>query len=207
MGISHVEERTNEQTNERTNKQTDEGTNKQTNERTNKRTKPTYLFSSVVAVLSSLPLPSPYRRTGQANEQSQNTYSPQSLLSCHRCRCRHLCLRQAIQVNFRRAIHRATQAKLRRAFQRTPQTTRRLLRGELKLPLLAKEERIMVQTRRMTGLTADDTTLITSPGTQVAKRKAKAAVIITAARDFINRCNNQINEIGCAYSLLPGVTC
>jgi len=63
------------------------------------------------------------------------------------------------------------------------------------MPLLAKEERIMVQTRQMTGLTADDTTLITSPGTQVAKRKAKAAVIITAAHGFINRHNNQINEI------------
>ena len=36
------------------------------------------LFFSVFAVLSLLPLHSPYRRTGQANERSHITYSPQS---------------------------------------------------------------------------------------------------------------------------------
>jgi len=63
----------------------------------------------------------------------------------------------------------------------------------------------MTRTRRTTQLTAGDTTLITSPGTKVAKREAKAAVIITAASDFINQHNNQINESGCAYGLLPKI--
>jgi hypothetical protein len=50
------------------------------------------------------------------------------------------------------------------------------------------------------GLTADSS-LPASPGTQMAKRKAKAAVIITAARDFINQRNN----LRSTYGLLPKI--
>jgi hypothetical protein len=142
-----MNKRTNEQMNGRTKERTNERTNEQTNEanililvsrgclvivaavftlqtnRSGERTKPKYLFSSVVAVLSSLPLPPPSSPSSDPVNFCQAIH-----------RATQAKLRRAIQVNFRRAIHhRATQAKLRRALQRTPQsTTRRLLRGELK---------------------------------------------------------------------------
>ena len=116
-------------TNERTNKQTNEANilfllsrgclvivaaafTLQTN-RSGERTKPKYLFSSVVAVLSSLPLPPPSSPSSDPVNFCQAIH-----------RATQAKLRRAIQVNFRRAIHRATQAKLRRAIQRTPQTSR-----------------------------------------------------------------------------------
>jgi len=64
----------------------------------------------------------------------------------------------------------------------------------------------MTRSRRTTQSTSGDSSLITSPATKVAQRKAKGAVIITAAKDFINQRNNfQRNENGSAYGLLPKI--
>ena len=188
------------------------------------------------------------RTNEPTNERSKHTYSPQSWLSCHRCRCLHLTDEQVRRTNeakilillSRRCLVIVAAAATFVSVERSskllssdpssnPSETPSSDPSELPSsdpssnpsetpssnPTDTTDDtaRIMVQTRRMTrshplsnqselpssdpssnpsdtpssdpteGLTAD-ATLTASPGTQLAKRKAKAAVIITA----YNKC-------------------
>ncbi len=139
--LQGTNERTN--TNERTTNEqtTNERTYERTNERTtNKRSQHTYSPQSSLSCHCCRCLP--YRRTGQANERSQNTYSPQSSslpdpseIPSSDPSSNPSETPSSNASELPSSDPRATQAKLRRAIQRTPQTTRRLLRGELMLLL------------------------------------------------------------------------